>query len=71
MKVAALTEREARPKGGTDRADVQRLLLAFPELKSEAGPVLERLSAARASPATLAMWRQLVQTPIEPDEDES
>jgi len=46
MKVAALTQRQAQPKGGTDRADVQRLLLAFPELKSETGPVFERLTAS-------------------------
>ncbi len=69
MKVQALAGRQARPKGGTDRADVQRLLLAFPELKTETGPVLERLTEARADHATIELWRELARSIIEPDDD--
>jgi len=41
MKVISLVRRAGRPKAGTDLVDVQRLLLAFPDLKSEEGIVNE------------------------------
>lgn len=71
MKVSAMTHRQHRPKGSTDLTDLQRLLLAFPELKTDAGPVYERLCALGATRAALAAWHALVLERIEPDEDES
>jgi len=45
-----------------------QVMFAFPDLKSETGPVFERLSSSQASPATLATWKEVVRTPIEPDD---
>jgi len=70
MKVISLVHRAGRPKAGTDLVDVQRLLLAFPELKAEEGAVIDRLRQMGAAEAVLARWREIAQAPIEPDEDE-
>lgn len=70
MKVMSLVRRAGRPKAGTDFVDVQRLLLAFPELKSEAGPVADQLRNMSADEEFLSRWREIVRAPIEPDEDE-
>ncbi len=70
MKVSAMTQRQHQPKGSTDFTDLRRLLLAFPHLKAEQGPVAERLRALGAAPATFAKWRHVVCEHIEPDDDE-
>lgn len=70
MKVLSLVNRQGRPKAGTDLVDVQRLLLTFPELKTEQGPVADRLQALGAPEPVLARWREIATTPIQPDEDE-
>jgi hypothetical protein len=70
MKVISLVRRAGRPKAGTDLVDVQRLLLAFPDLKSEEGIVIDRLRHLGAPADVLSRWREIVQTSIEPDEDE-
>ena len=70
MKVISLVHRAGRPKAGTDLVDVQRLLLAFPELKAEEGAVIDRLRQMGAAEGVLARWREIAQAPIEPDEDE-
>jgi Nucleotidyl transferase AbiEii toxin, Type IV TA system len=70
MKVVSMVHRAGRPKAGTDLVDVQRLLLAFPALKTEQGPVAERLRAMSAPELVIARWREIVAAPIEPDEDE-
>jgi hypothetical protein len=46
------------------------LLLRFPELKTELGPVLERLLAADAGEDVLLAWRELVAQEITPEQDE-
>lgn len=51
--------------------DVQRLLLAFPKLKVEDGPVIERLRSLNAAENVLSRWREIVHTPIEPDEGDA
>jgi len=43
-----------------DKADLYRILLTFPELKTVDGPVAERLRAAGASDDDMAAWRDLV-----------
>lgn len=70
MKLISLVQRAGRPKAGTDLVDVQRLLLAFPDLKAAEGPVADRLRRMTASQDVLSRWREIVQAPIEPDEDE-
>jgi hypothetical protein len=70
MKVISLVRRAGRPKAGTDLVDVQRLLLAFPDLKTEEGVVIDRLRYLSAPADVLSRWREIAQAPIEPDEDE-
>src|SRR5437667_290540 len=59
-KIAAFVRRRGKPKAGTDWRDLALLLLTFPELKTEEGPVAERLHAAGASETILAAWKDLV-----------
>jgi hypothetical protein len=65
-KVIAYHHRRGKPKAGDDWRDLAMLLLKFPELKRESGPVLERLQAAEADPAILAVWNELVTQEITP-----
>jgi hypothetical protein len=69
-KVVAMAARRAQPKGATDLADVQRMLLAFPELKTREGPVAERLRALGATPPAMQAWQDMVEREIVADEDE-
>jgi Nucleotidyl transferase AbiEii toxin, Type IV TA system len=71
MKTIAMTERRHRPKGSTDLTDLQRLLLTFPDLKTNDGEVFERLRALGGSEAVFTTWRDVVREHIEPDEDET
>lgn len=70
MKVVSMVHRAGRPKAGTDLVDVQRLLLAFPDLKAEEGIVLDRLRQMSISEDVLSRWREIARSSIEPDEDE-
>ncbi|HVR29117.1 MAG TPA: hypothetical protein VMS86_06225 [Thermoanaerobaculia bacterium] len=69
MKVIALTRRRFAPKGGTDLADVRRLLLARPELRTETGPVSVALQRLGASKEAFDLWRDLLAEPIVSDEE--
>jgi hypothetical protein len=69
-KVRALHHRRGQPKSFTDMRDLAVLLLAFPELKTDPGPVRDRLIAERADGATLATWEGIVAQEIRPEEDE-
>lgn len=70
-KVVAYHQRRGMPKSGTDWRDLAMLLLAFPELKSEAGPVANSLRAAGASPEAFDAWKTLVSQEIQAaDEDD-
>jgi len=70
-KISALTRRRGKPKAGTDWRDLANLLLTFPELKQEEGPVAERLRAAGADETIMAAWKDVVAQEILPeDEDE-
>ena len=70
-KVLAYHQRRGHPKSGTDWRDLAMLLLAFPELKRDPGPVTERLQAMGAAPAVLAAWQELVVQEIKAaDEDD-
>jgi hypothetical protein len=69
-KLAAWVGRRAKPKAGTDWRDLALLLLTFPDLKKEQGPVLERLQAAAADKEVLAAWKELVAQKIEPEDED-
>ncbi len=68
-KALAFHQRRGQPKSGTDWRDLALLLLAFPELRADDGPVAARLQDLDASPAALATWRELAGQTWEPDDD--
>jgi hypothetical protein len=70
-KVIAYSRRRGQPKAGTDWRDLAMLLLTFPELKSETGPVMDSLKAAGADAVTMGVWSELVATEIRPTEDDA
>ena len=70
MKVISLVRRAGRPKAGTDLVDVQRMLLAFPELKVPEGAVLEQLRQMGAEASVQSRWHEIALSDIEPDEDD-
>ena len=70
-KVSAFTRRSGKPKAGTDWRDLANLLLTFPELKQEEGPVADRLRAMGAAEAVMTAWKDIVAQKILPeDKDE-
>lgn len=72
MKVVSMAARPHSPKGLTDHADLLRLLITFPELKSHQGSVraaLERLVATENEKAHQT-WTNLVNQQIDPDQED-
>jgi hypothetical protein len=70
-KVISRERRRDTPKSGTDWRDLALLLLTFPELKRDPGPVRDRLEAAGATPAAIEAWKGLVAQNILPQDDDS
>ncbi len=70
-KVTAYHQRRNKPKSWTDRRDLAMLLLTFPELKCDPGPVSERLKDAGADEPVLAIWKEIVESEIEPSDEDS
>jgi len=71
FKVLSMANRPNTAKGMTDAADLRRLLLAFPDLKSAEGAVADALKAAEASEATMQSWRDLTAQEILPDDEDA
>jgi hypothetical protein len=69
-KVISCVRRKGKPKSFTDRRDLAHMLLKFPELKTMQGVVQERLLAENAGEESLALWQQLVEEQILPEEDD-
>lgn len=59
-KVISYCQRRGQPKSGTDWRDLALLLLAFPELKEESGPVSDLLQAAGVGQRVLDAWKEFV-----------
>lgn len=70
QKVISAARRCAQPKGDTDRRDLKVLLLAHSHLKSQTGPVFDRLSALNADKRAKEEWRKLVESEIQVPEPE-
>ena len=70
QKLVSMVGRPNAPKGTTDMADLQRLLLAFPELKTADGEVADGLRAAGVEEKTMNAWYDLVAREIMPEEDD-
>jgi hypothetical protein len=71
QKVISSCMRHAEPKGDTDRRDLKVLLLAHPHLKSDQGPVLDRLRAAGADEIVMEQWRKIVASDIRAESDDA
>ncbi len=69
-KVIAFHRRRRQPKSGSDWRDLAVLLLAFPELRADPGPVRERLQALAADGAILRTWEELLAQEIQPEDEE-
>jgi hypothetical protein len=69
-KVISMTDRKHKAKGLIDQADLYRLLLTFPELKTVEGAVADRLHAVGADPQVLAAWKKLVAEKIVPEDED-
>src|SRR3989441_6057695 len=69
-KVIAYQARRGQPKAGTDWRDLAMLLLTFPELKKEEGPVSKALKSLGAKVDVMETWRELVvQELVEPSDE--
>ena len=69
-KVISADQRRGKSKSFTDRRDLIVLLLAFPELKCDSGPVMDCLSSRPATPGAIALWRELVEQDIAPETED-
>ena len=69
-KVISHHQRYGKSKSWSDRRDLVVLLLAFPELKHDHGPVTDCLHKAQADQGILAVWRELVAQELLPEGDE-
>lgn len=70
QKVISYYSRRGQPKSGTDWRDLAMLLLTFPELKTESGPVFNALRVLDANEEVTRTWRELVaQEILVPDPD--
>jgi hypothetical protein len=70
QKLLSCCRRQGQPKGDTDRRDLKILLLAYPQLKSESGPVMERLLANGSDKAAIEEWRKLVLSEIRSEDSD-
>ena len=70
LKLRALSRRRLAPKGATELADLRRLLLAHPELRSEAGPVAASIERTGGGDEVVRAWRELLAEPMVADESE-
>ena len=69
-KVISYHQRLGKPKSGTDWRDLALLMLAFPELKCDPGPVTVCLNSAGADQRVLALWSDLVAQQIVPESED-
>ena len=65
QKVLSLASRAGQPKADTDRRDLKVLLLAYPNLKRNAGAVMDRLLSHQAGNDALDVWKELVEIDIQ------
>ena len=73
-RVVACYRHRRTPTEGTDVRDIAVLLLKFPALQREVGPVRDRLEASITegiSPGVRDLWLQIVQRRFEPDDPEA
>ncbi|HVT44879.1 MAG TPA: nucleotidyl transferase AbiEii/AbiGii toxin family protein [Thermoanaerobaculia bacterium] len=69
MKVLALSARGSAPKGATDLADLRRLLLSHPEIRSSEAGVTDTIRRFGGSVHAVEAWAELLAAPLVSDED--
>ncbi|MBP9871680.1 MAG: hypothetical protein KBC53_09335, partial [Nitrosomonas sp.] len=69
-KVISYHQRRGKPKSGTDWRDLALLLLAFPDLKQDTGPVATCLQDAGADAEIFGVWHTLVRMEIEAEDED-
>jgi len=69
-KIVSMVSRTGTAKGLIDAADLQRLLLTFPKIKTQNGQVTDALREANASEQMFAAWHDLVERELLPDNDD-
>ena len=70
-KVISYNARRGKPKAGTDWRDLAMLFLTFPELKSDAGEVRDKLRSLDPSEQVMKEWQDLVSQELSlPEEDD-
>jgi Nucleotidyl transferase AbiEii toxin, Type IV TA system len=70
QKVVSMVSRSGTAKRIIDLADLHRLMLAFPELKTLEGTVADRLRDAGASEVALEAWRKIAVEDIVAENDD-
>jgi hypothetical protein len=70
-KVISYSSRRGQPKAFSDMRDLTMLLLAFPDLKQNSGPVTDALGALNASEQDIEAWRELVALEIKTPQEDS
>ena len=70
QKVLSMVNRSGTAKRITDLADIQRLLLTFPELKAREGMVTDQLRSAGTSGPVLEAWREIAASEIVAENDD-
>jgi hypothetical protein len=70
LKLFSLASRPNTPKGMTDRADLLRLLLAFPEYRSNSVKIHSLLEKREAPDEVMAIWESVISSEIQPDSDD-
>jgi hypothetical protein len=70
-KVLSMIGRPKTAKGLMDAADLRRLLLTFPQLKTEYGPVHDRILAAGGTAEAIASWSELAAQEILPEDEDT
>ena len=69
-KVIAYQRRRGQPKSGTDWRDLASLLLKFPDLKTDSGPVRDALTDRGVEGDVVFAWESVVRQELEPGDDE-
>ena len=70
LKIISMSARSHTPKGQTDKADLMRLLITFPEYKSIDNAVVKSLNRLSATSMAHQAWIDLVARDIQPDSND-
>jgi hypothetical protein len=70
LKLVSLASRPNTPKGMTDRADLLRLLLAYPSYRTDRLSIDTLLKKRKVSDEVIAIWESVVSSDIQPDADD-